>query len=390
MNDFFKTLLLFTFLGFSNSVFSMEDQEKRLVQHPSKPEIKKYYNSLFKIFQDKYKSKKFESTNLYEILGIDQSSTVEDINRAFRQLSPKLHPDKNPNNLKAEQNFQNLNNAKEILTNPFSRAIYDFSLTETFSNIIKREMEEIRRYHSANYLNNNEEELKKALKEQYKKIFEFCLELYASFSKSSPKIILLQDLFFFIKELERISILGSTNAKKIKAISNSGSNIHFISMAMTIPRFIWEKTQADVNKILPFYLFQDFRKEDIINKVYLPIARLLSVIPHFAAFKFYNKDKEIFKNAKKIAKYNKETKRDLSKEKFKQSLWLMLNKLLPYSLYAGLEIQKGKNFTELFKSDENGLPFERNRTILYIINKCANVSEIIRKNKRYQLEVGNY
>lgn len=161
-------------------------------------------------------------------------------------------------------------------------------------------------------------------------------------------------------------------------------------MAMTIPRFIWEKTQADVNKILPFYLFQDFRKEDIINKVYLPIARLLSVIPHFAAFKFYNKDKEIFKNAKKIAKYNKETKRDLSKEKFKQSLWLMLNKLLPYSLYAGLEIQKGKNFTELFKSDENGLPFERNRTILYIINKCANVSEIIRKNKRYQLEVGNY
>ncbi len=61
----------------------------------------------------------------YEVLGVSEQSTPDDIRRAYRQLARKYHPDVNPGNAEAEANFKEINEAQEILLNPEARARYD-------------------------------------------------------------------------------------------------------------------------------------------------------------------------------------------------------------------------------------------------------------------------
>lgn len=60
----------------------------------------------------------------YEILGVEKSCTVEDIRKAYRKLSLKVHPDKNtaPG---AEEAFKSVSKAFQCLTNEDSRKKYD-------------------------------------------------------------------------------------------------------------------------------------------------------------------------------------------------------------------------------------------------------------------------
>ncbi|KAJ3012646.1 UNVERIFIED_CONTAM: DnaJ- protein scj1 [Siphonaria sp. JEL0065] len=61
----------------------------------------------------------------YEILGVNRSSLKREIKKAYKQLSMKYHPDKNPNNKEAEQKFMELANAYEVLSDDEKRRIYD-------------------------------------------------------------------------------------------------------------------------------------------------------------------------------------------------------------------------------------------------------------------------
>jgi len=61
----------------------------------------------------------------YEILGIDKSATPKDIKNAYRKLARKYHPDLNPNDQDAKKNFQQINEANEVLSDPEKRAKYD-------------------------------------------------------------------------------------------------------------------------------------------------------------------------------------------------------------------------------------------------------------------------
>lgn len=61
----------------------------------------------------------------YETLGVSRTANADEIKKAFRKLAMKHHPDKNPNDKKAEEKFKEANEAYEILSDPHKRQAYD-------------------------------------------------------------------------------------------------------------------------------------------------------------------------------------------------------------------------------------------------------------------------
>lgn len=61
----------------------------------------------------------------YKILGLDRSASERDIKRAYRKLSKKYHPDKNPGDETAQKKFVDIAEAYEVLSSPTTRKIYD-------------------------------------------------------------------------------------------------------------------------------------------------------------------------------------------------------------------------------------------------------------------------
>lgn len=61
----------------------------------------------------------------YEILGVNKDASSEDIKKSYRKLAMKYHPDRNPDNPKAEEQFKEAKEAYEMLTDDQKRAAYD-------------------------------------------------------------------------------------------------------------------------------------------------------------------------------------------------------------------------------------------------------------------------
>lgn len=62
----------------------------------------------------------------YEILGVSRDATDEDLKKSYRKLALKWHPDKNIDNVEvAKENFQLVQQAYEVLSDPHERAWYD-------------------------------------------------------------------------------------------------------------------------------------------------------------------------------------------------------------------------------------------------------------------------
>ena len=63
--------------------------------------------------------------NYFEILGVTQDASPEAVKRAYRQLARKYHPDLNPGDKAAEEQFKLLGEAYEILSDPEKRSQYE-------------------------------------------------------------------------------------------------------------------------------------------------------------------------------------------------------------------------------------------------------------------------
>jgi curved DNA-binding protein CbpA len=61
----------------------------------------------------------------YEVLGVNRDASEDDLKKAYRKLAMKWHPDRNPDNPKAEEHFKEAKEAYEVLTDPQKRAAYD-------------------------------------------------------------------------------------------------------------------------------------------------------------------------------------------------------------------------------------------------------------------------
>ena len=61
----------------------------------------------------------------YEVLGVSKNAQKDELKKAYRKMAIKYHPDKNPDNKEAEQNFKEAAEAYEVLSNEQKRQRYD-------------------------------------------------------------------------------------------------------------------------------------------------------------------------------------------------------------------------------------------------------------------------
>ena len=61
----------------------------------------------------------------YQTLSVSPDASLEDIKKAYRKLALETHPDRNPNDSRAEERFKHISEAYGVLIDPQKRAQYD-------------------------------------------------------------------------------------------------------------------------------------------------------------------------------------------------------------------------------------------------------------------------
>ena len=61
----------------------------------------------------------------YDVLGVSEDASQEEIKKAYRKLAKKYHPDRNPDAPDAEERFKQISEAHRVLSDPEQREQYD-------------------------------------------------------------------------------------------------------------------------------------------------------------------------------------------------------------------------------------------------------------------------
>lgn len=248
------------------------------------------------------------------------------------------------------------------------------------------EIQPIRNLSSNNYY----ELLDKFLKENLNEIKESAdfLKLIKCDSKvifsNLPINFLKSDILGAISELYKISALGSKDKSKVYRAGVFYGLCHFLSLLDTKDIFYKELYRN-------IFLCFDKKSLSVFEKSIIS-SRFINVVTNIYNLKFLMKEYHNLKKANKIAKYNKETNRDLSSTRLKQYLWYAGNKLLPYVVFAGSRIFYDQdrllntfNFQKIVRTKDNNSVY-----LLELFRAISNVSEIMRKNDLYKSEEGDF
>src|SRR3954470_22168756 len=63
--------------------------------------------------------------DFYDTLGVSRTASQDEIQKAYRKLARKFHPDMNPDDAAAKKKFQDVQKAYETLGDPEKRKLYD-------------------------------------------------------------------------------------------------------------------------------------------------------------------------------------------------------------------------------------------------------------------------
>ncbi|KAI7851981.1 DnaJ domain-containing protein [Circinella umbellata] len=93
----------------------------------SAPSVRAWEQADFEIFDlvDELEKSEGKDVNFYSWLNVSPSSTASDINKAYRKLSLRLHPDKNKKDAQAREKFARLGKIVAILRDSAKRERYD-------------------------------------------------------------------------------------------------------------------------------------------------------------------------------------------------------------------------------------------------------------------------
>jgi len=65
------------------------------------------------------------SQDYYDVLGVSRDVDAEQLKKAYRKLAIQYHPDRNPDNLEAEEKFKEVSEAYDVLSDPQKRELFD-------------------------------------------------------------------------------------------------------------------------------------------------------------------------------------------------------------------------------------------------------------------------